>query len=136
MKVDKKLLVFVTAAVLVGGGLLAAAFNTQADLRELGSSSVRVEARAELIIDLENSIEKEVNLGPGQTVFDLLKEGGVEFNYENYESGVFITSIEGVSEPTKHWMYYVNGKLGKKAVDQKIIGNGDVVEFKNQKPPF
>lgn len=136
MKMDKKLLVFVTVAVLTGVGLLAAAFNTQADLKRLESSSVRVKAQAKLIVDLENSIEKEVNISPGQTVFDLLKESGAEFDYENYESGVFITSIEGVSDPTKHWMYYVNGKLAKKAVDQKQVSNGDVIEFKNQKPPF
>lgn len=132
-----KLLILILVAVLAGLGILKVGFDTRAQIGEVAQvPQIEIESRVTLVIDKESPIEKEVDINPGDTVFDLLEEGELEFDYEEYESGVFITSIEGVSSPNKNWMYYVNGKLGKVAVDQKRIGNGDLVKFKNQKSPF
>lgn len=136
-----KLLILILVAIFVGLGILKVGFDTQAQIGELAQvSQIEFESQATsqatLIIDKEDSIEKEVSIEAEQTVFGLLKKSGVEFDYEDYESGAFITSIEGISDPVKNWTYYVNGKLGEKAVDKKRINEGDVVKFKHQRSPF
>lgn len=134
---NTKLLILILVAALAGLGILKVGFDVQRQTEELMSTPVvKIQAQAKLIIDKEDPIEKQIDIQSGQTVFDLLEKSGVGFDYENYESGVFITSIEGISGPTKDWMYYVNKKLGRKAVDQKRISNGDVIEFKYQRSPF
>lgn len=138
---NKKLLILVLIAVLVGFGIFKIGNIVQKDIDELSkiievqSESSPVES-AQLIIDKDNLIEKKVKIKPNGTVFDLLQNSEVRFDYEEYDSGIFITSIEGISNPTQSWLYYVNEKLGKKAVDKKKINSGDVVKFKNQKSPF
>jgi|SRR6056297_3545781 len=135
-----KILILVLIAVLAGVGILKVGLDTKRDIKDLKSNAVTVTSpkliQAELIIEKEDPIEGKVKIRSGGTVFDLLQKSGVEFEYEQYDSGAFITSIEGVSNPTKNWMYYVNEKLGQKAVDKKKINAGDVVRFKNQKAPF
>src|SRR6056297_1346920 len=110
-----KLLIIVLVAFVAALGILKVGFGTKAQLKELTNSSVKVDIKpaqqAELIIKAEDPIRKELDISSEETVFSLLQKSGVEFEYENYESGAFITSIEEVSTPTKSWFYYVNGKL-------------------------
>lgn len=133
-----KILILVLVAVLAGFGLLRITFDTQKEIDGLAKIP-EVETQQEqvkLIIDGEDPIEKQVKINSGQTVFDVLERSGVEFDYEEYESGIFIRSIEGVSGPVKHWTYYVNKKLAKKSVDQVQVKDGDIIEFKHQRSPF
>lgn len=138
----KKLLILVLIAILAGFGIFKAGNVAEKEIGQLRKTTdFKQEKKAELIsiklvIDKEQPIGKEVKVKPNGTVFDLLQKSGVQFEFEEYDSGIFITSIEGISNPTKSWMYYVNEKLGKKAVDKKQLNSGDVVKFKNQKPPF
>lgn len=138
----KKLLILVLIAILAGFGIFKAGNVAEKEIGQLRKTTdFKQEKKAELIsiklvIDKEQPIEKEVKVKPNGTVFDSLQKSGVQFEFEEYDSGIFITSIEGISNPTKSWMYYVNEKLGKKAVDKKQLNSGDVVKFKNQKPPF
>lgn len=138
----KKLLILVLIAILAGFGIFKAGNVAEKEIGQLRKTTdFKQEKKAELIsiklvIDKEQPIGKEVKVKPNGTVFDSLQKSGVQFEFEEYDSGIFITSIEGISNPTKSWMYYVNEKLGKKAVDKKQLNSGDVVKFKNQKPPF
>ncbi|MEF8846818.1 MAG: DUF4430 domain-containing protein [Candidatus Paceibacterota bacterium] len=140
-----KILILVLIAFLVGVVILRVGTDTQMDIKNLRkSSSVTVKPpqaqseliQAKLIIEKESPIEKKVEIKPNKSVFDLLQKSNIQFEYEQYDSGAFITSIEGISEPTKNWMYYVNNKLSQEAVDKKVVEDGDVIKFKNQRPPF
>lgn len=139
---NSKLLILLLVSIVAAFGILKAGNVAQKDISQLrGATSFKQENKAELIsiqliIDKEQPIEKKVEIKPNGTVFDLLQKSGVQFEFEEYDSGVLVTSIEGISSPTKSWMYYVNEKLSKKAVDKKQVNSEDVVKFKNQKPPF
>jgi hypothetical protein len=89
------------------------------------------------ITDIEAGYEFET----GKTAFDLLtetaSENDIQIETQKYDFGIFIKSIEGF-ENTKDnaWIYYVNGKAGDVAADKYILKNGDVVEWRYEKPIY
>ena len=50
-----------------------------------------------------------------------------------YES-VFIESINGTANKEKYWQFYVNNEYGNIGSENKEIFNGDIIEWKFEKP--
>lgn len=66
----------------------------------------------------------------GQNVFELLKAQR-QVEYDEYDFGVFITSIDGIAGDDSHfWALYVNDALSQTGADQTQVNANDIVEFK------
>ncbi len=66
----------------------------------------------------------------GETPFSLLNNSE-EVEYDEYDFGVFVTSINGqVSNNDNFWAVYVNGELAQQAADQIELDAGDQVEWR------
>lgn len=66
----------------------------------------------------------------GQTPFSLLNEKA-EIKYDQYDFGVFVTSINGKASTNEYyWALYVNGEYAQEASDKIILNAGDQVEWK------
>lgn len=96
------------------------------------------EGKAILIIDKGEGEEKvfEEEIEEGMTVFDFLKETGLDIKYEEYDFGVFIKSIDGLKNEKKgkSWLYYVNNEQPQKGSDQKPVFQGDEIKWKYEEP--
>jgi hypothetical protein len=56
---------------------------------------------------------------------------------KQYDFGVFIEKIGEYGNTQEYaWIYYVNGAAGDVASDKKIIQEGDIVEWRYEKPLY
>ncbi|SFB13490.1 LPXTG-motif cell wall anchor domain-containing protein [Bacillus sp. cl95] len=74
------------------------------------------------------------------TAFQFLQVavGPNQVQYEQYDFGKMVTSINGVAaEGSDYWGFYVNGKMGEVGADSYKLKAGDVVSFKyeSSSPP-
>ncbi|MFH2056924.1 MAG: DUF4430 domain-containing protein [bacterium] len=54
-----------------------------------------------------------------------------QIEYDSVEAGVFIKSIEGVSQSNRaYWLYQVNGQPGNVACEQFLVAPGDTIIWK------
>lgn len=61
-----------------------------------------------------------------------LESGGIEFDGEETEYGLFITTVDGEfadSEQNTYWILDVNGAMGEYSVDSQPVSDGDVYDF-------
>lgn len=66
----------------------------------------------------------------GKNALDLLKSKA-EIQTQDSSIGVFVISINGVSNSNDHfWMFYVNGELAQVSADQYTTKNGDKIEWR------
>jgi len=89
------------------------------------------------VIDNGESVEKYTLKIEGSTVFSLFKELDIKTTETWHNKyGVFIESIGGVENgiDNKYWQYWVNGKLGEVAANEKNVRGGDKVEWKFEEP--
>lgn len=79
----------------------------------------------------------DVNVSENTTAFDLLK-GHVKIAYKDYPGmGVFINSIENVSNSQdNYWMFYVDGNLSGVGVSAYVINQSTVIEMRYEKPSW
>lgn len=72
-------------------------------------------------------------MAENSTVYDLLKQTGLELTTTNYGSGVYVKAIEGLGEfdqgARSGWMYRVNGTFPEISCDACILADGDYVEW-------
>jgi hypothetical protein len=65
-----------------------------------------------------------------QTPFSLLNDSE-EVEYDQYDFGVFVTSINGQENNNDYfWAIYINGELAQQASDQIELEVGDQVEWR------
>ena len=63
------------------------------------------------------------------TVFELLKESH-EVEYKTYDTGVFVTAIDGIpNTASTYWTYLVNGKKVPVSADKATVSEGDKIEW-------
>lgn len=68
-----------------------------------------------------------------QTPFELL-QSSAEVEYDQYDFGVFVTSINGqTSTNDYYWAVYINGEYANEASDKIILKAGDLVEWRWEK---
>ncbi len=66
----------------------------------------------------------------GQTPFSLLVDG-YEIEYDQYDLGVFVTSIEDQQATNEYyWAVFVNGEYVQEASDKIVLSKGDRVEWR------
>ena len=65
-----------------------------------------------------------------QNAFELLKENA-QVEYKEYDFGVFVESINGITGDDKHfWSLYVNNEQSMTGADQTTVNKGDTVEWR------
>ena len=130
----------VLIAILVGLVAVSAAFayyvienEKKEELTENATVNVT------LIINFGNETEWQFGLTLDEknaTVFyALLKaanENGfnVEYTYYGQYDSYFVDSIAGAGGDGKFWIYYVNGVMGEVGADKKVVGEGDMIEWR------
>jgi hypothetical protein len=75
------------------------------------------------------------------TVYDALVQvssrAAIPVEKKQYDFGVFVEKIGDYGNTKeKAWIYYVNGVSGDVAADKKSIKNGDVVQWRYEKPLY
>lgn len=66
----------------------------------------------------------------GENAFELLQEVA-EIEYQQYDFGVFVESINGISINDQYfWALYVNGEQSQTGADKTILKLGDTVEWR------
>ncbi len=66
----------------------------------------------------------------GKTAFELL-QGLTEVEYQQYDFGIFVESINSVRPDEQHfWKLYINGQDAQVGADQLQTRNSDVLEWK------
>lgn len=84
----------------------------------------------------------ELEIRPGMTVFDLLKEkaeeSGLRLQTKSFDIGVMIEAIGSKEngQDGKYWLYYLNGEMPMISVDKQMIVSGDILEFRFEASPF
>lgn len=81
--------------------------------------------------------ESEIDIAPGDTVFDLLLKAaaahGVTVEYTGSKSSAYIKGVGGLHEfdrgPASGWLYTVNGEHPAKSCGALAAKDGDVIEF-------
>lgn len=66
----------------------------------------------------------------GKTAFELLK-ANTTVDFQQYDFGVFVKSIGGVTPDEKHfWKFYLNGTESQVGADQVQTRDGDLIEWR------
>lgn len=98
-----------------------------------GADEQRSESEQSLLVQDEKSGEDSYIFEatkPGQSALDLLKENA-EVVYEEYDFGVFITSINGkIADSDHYWAFYLNDEYATQGADQTLLSEQDVVEWR------
>lgn len=76
-----------------------------------------------------------------QTVFDLMnrlvKNNSFSFKTKEFKgAGSFVEEINNIKNDANkkmYWMFYVNGKTAEVGIDQQIVKENDVIEWKYEK---
>ncbi|NCN82460.1 MAG: DUF4430 domain-containing protein [Candidatus Pacebacteria bacterium] len=65
----------------------------------------------------------------GQTALDLLKESA-QVEYQEFDFGVMVTSINGVAADEKHyWGLYVNDEYATAGASETVLKTGDTMKW-------
>ena len=94
---------------------------------QLGENKIKIN----LTIDYGDHANSEIlSVSNRSTVFDALNQTH-NVSYKEYSIGVFITSIDGISQDSEHsWLYFVNGKLPSISADNYVLNGNESVIFK------
>lgn len=89
----------------------------------------------------DNIVSFETKADEGDSVFNLLRtvaaKEGIEIEVKEYDFGTLVESVNGyANSKTKSWIYFVNDTPGNVGADQKIIEDGDKVEWKYIEPIY
>lgn len=81
------------------------------------------------------SVQSVVYFGEdGKSALELLKNNTNEIQTQDSSLGVFVLSINGVSNTdNQFWMFYVNDQLSSVAADQYQTKNEDKIEWRYEK---
>lgn len=111
--------------VLMSSLLLLAACDKGESSKAVDSDDIKVTVSVKS--EGEKAEEKQVVVDKDDSVMDALEEG-----YEVEEDKGFVTEIDGhKQDPSKnlYWMYKVNGKMADKGAEEKVVKEGDKIEF-------
>ncbi len=89
-----------------------------------------------IIADFGDGYQKEwnnVKVPKDSTIFDAMKSSGIKFDYNIQSLGVFVTSIEGLSENRstgRYWQYWINGDYSQLGISNIKVADGMKIEWK------
>jgi len=91
------------------------------------NNSFLTESSSDILDNLVFSYTAEKD---GETPFSLLNENE-EIEYDQYEFGTFVTSINGKASTNQfYWALYINDEYAQEASDKIVLKTGDKVEWK------
>jgi hypothetical protein len=76
---------------------------------------------------------KSVKVPKDSTIFDAMKASGMQFDYNIQSLGVFVTSIEGLSENRstgRYWQYWINGEYSQLGISNIKAADKMKIEWK------
>ncbi len=86
--------------------------------------------------DFGDGYKKEwnnVKVPKDSTIFNAMKSSGIKFDYNIQSLGVFVTSIEGLSENRstgRYWQYWINGDYSQLGISNIKVADGMKIEWK------
>ncbi len=131
----KILIVILAGLVAVSAAFAYYVIENEREEESTNNATVNVT----LIINFGNETEWQFGLTLDEknaTVFyALLKaanENGfdVKYTYYGQYDSYFVDSIAGAGGDGKFWIYYVNGVMGEVGADKKVVGEGDIIEWR------
>ncbi|NMC75875.1 MAG: DUF4430 domain-containing protein [Candidatus Methanofastidiosa archaeon] len=102
------------------------------DSTQVDSNNITVTITA----DFGNGYTKEwksVKIPKDSTIFDAMKASGMQFDYNIQSLGVFVTSIEGLSENRstgRYWQYWINGEYSQLGISNIKAADKMKIEWK------
>lgn len=124
LSTNENLYIITGIAILLGLGL-GLQFQNTPEAIENGQIDVNLQLEKPGEINYRN-----VSVQNGSTVFTALSQT-FEVEYEEYDFGYFVTSIDGLSQnETHYWMYQVNGVEADRAVNNYQLSNNDNITFR------
>ena len=103
--------------------------------------SVESQIKATLVLDFGGEEVSTFSGISAENAYEALvlatTENDISLSSKQYDFGILVESI-GDKKNSKDlaWIYYVNGKSPDVGADKYELKNGDVVEWKYQKPDF
>lgn len=108
----------IVVAIIVGLVGVAVYFAQQPNVQQI----------PEKVMETTVSLSFEA-MTDGQTALDLLKESA-QVEYQEFDFGVMITSINGVAADEKHyWGLYVNDKYATASASETVLKTGDTMKW-------
>lgn len=133
------LVIAVLAGFLYGARYISNNFATRQELPVNVTNEAEITNEAMVVEDdgmqvMEESVQVDsvtyVAQEDDQNAFDLLKQNA-EVEYDEYDFGVFVKSINGIVGDEKYfWAFYVNGEKANQGADATTLNSGDEVEWR------
>jgi uncharacterized protein HemX len=125
MKKTKKIILLITILILGIGSFSFFLYKNQKTENSQTSEK-------EVLVEEQNQIDSifYTATADGQNAFELLKENA-EVEYQQYDFGVFVESINGINGDDKHfWAVYLNDEQAQVGAEQIILQKDDRIEWK------
>lgn len=108
--------------------------SSQNNSGESSSGSESEAAQVNVTVSVDGAfIGRSITVQSGASVFDALKKTGISVRSKNSIYGVYVYSINGLSEgdkgPGSGWTYKVNGTMPSKSADKYVVREGDSISW-------
>jgi len=125
MKKTKKTILLIALLILgIGSSSFFLYKNQKTDNSQVSEEEVLIEEQNQIDSISYTATED------GQNAFELLKENA-EVEYQQYDFGVFVESINGINGDDKHfWAVYLNDQQAQVGAEQIILQKDDRIEWK------
>lgn len=108
--------------------------SSQNNSGESSSGSESEASQVDVTVSVDGAFTgRSITVQSGASVFDALKKTGISVGSRNSIYGVYVYSINGLSEGDKGagsgWTYKVNGTMPNKSADKYIVREGDSISW-------
>ena len=108
--------------------------SSQNNSGESSSGSESEASQVDVTVSVDGAFTgRSITVQSGASVFDALKKTGLSVGSRNSIYGVYVYSINGLSEGDKGagsgWTYKVNGTMPNKSADKYIVREGDSISW-------
>ena len=120
---NTKLIVLLIISLVIAGFYLVGNVwhNQPKEIDSTVSTHEEVQGESDLVYKFEAEQD--------QTAFELIKQQA-KIEYDQYDAGVFITSVNGKEADKDHyWAFYVNGDYATQAADKTDLDPGDTIKL-------
>lgn len=120
----KKLLLVLGVIVVGVGGVWSLSKTQSPQVPRVAEENVEQNQAPQEVVEIQASED-------GITAFDLLKANTQQVDFDQYDAGVFITTIDGLAGDSGHyWAIYLNDEYATTSADKIFLQAGDKVTFK------
>jgi hypothetical protein len=130
-------MLLLAAAALLVSVLILASSGYPKTAPDSSSSTTNQSGNTQIVLDFGNgeALSRSQAFQRGETAYSILAsltdENDIPMNVQQYDFGVFVSSIGGFeSGSNKAWIYFVNGTSGNVAADKYFLEPGDLIEWR------